>query len=342
VTKKVKPSQMKGWTFGEFLRAKQDDISREDRELVAGFVEGFEAAPLKQMSAAAMAGQTLDDEEQARFPRGYDHLVDALVRELRSGEVDVRLDAIVKTVRWRRGEVEVRTNDATHRARAAVVTLPLGVWQARPPQRGAVAFGPRLREKERIITRMGMGHVTRIALRFERTAWRKLLPVRLQRSARRGFGFIHSRRRGVPVWWALSSEPVVTGWAGGPAALALARKSETEVREIALTSLAKIWQRPTAALRRALRGYETHVWSRDPFSRGAYSFTRVGADTAAERLRRPVAGTLFFAGEATADGEEVGTVHGALASGERAAEEVRAAWRKKSWPARPPQGTRAV
>jgi monoamine oxidase len=35
--------------------------------------------------------------------------------------------------------------------------------------------------------------------------------------------------------------------------------------------------------------------------------------------------TLFFAGEATADGEEVGTVHGALSSGVRAAKEVIAA-----------------
>jgi monoamine oxidase len=32
--------------------------------------------------------------------------------------------------------------------------------------------------------------------------------------------------------------------------------------------------------------------------------------------------TLFFAGEATADGEETGTVHGALGSGIRAAKEV--------------------
>ena len=38
-------------------------------------------------------------------------------------------------------------------------------------------------------------------------------------------------------------------------------------------------------------------------------------------LRRPVDGTLFFAGEAT-NGEQIGTVAGALASGRRAAREA--------------------
>jgi monoamine oxidase len=42
---------------------------------------------------------------------------------------------------------------------------------------------------------------------------------------------------------------------------------------------------------------------------------------AARALARPVAGTLFFAGEAT-DADQSGTVAGAIASGQRAAEEL--------------------
>jgi monoamine oxidase len=41
-------------------------------------------------------------------------------------------------------------------------------------------------------------------------------------------------------------------------------------------------------------------------------------------LGRPVAGTLFFAGEAT-HAEQMGTVAGALASGHRAARQVQSA-----------------
>jgi monoamine oxidase len=320
---------MKGWTFGDFLRWKGNAISAEDRALVSGFVEGFEAAPLEQMSANAMEGQTLDDEEQARCPRGYDQVVAALEREARRAGVRIELGAVVRGVKWRRGSVEVQTQRGAFMARAAVVTLPLGVLQLPPRTRGAVAFDPRLRAKEKVAARMGMGHVTRLTLRFDRHAWRSLLPDPLRGAAKRGFGFIHSRLRGVPVWWALSGEPVVTGWVGGPAALALERKSPAAIRQTALDSLARAWSRPRAAVRSALRGWAMHGWSGDPFSRGAYSFTRAGNDQAAEKLRAPIGATLFFAGEATADGEEVGTVHGAVSSGWRAANEVVQVWRRQ-------------
>jgi monoamine oxidase len=64
----------------------------------------------------------------------------------------------------------------------------------------------------------------------------------------------------------------------------------------------------------------THDWSRDPFARGAYSYALVGGADAGARLARPVARTLFFAGEHTCASSESGTVHGALGSGERAAQ----------------------
>jgi monoamine oxidase len=324
VTKQIDAKRMAGWTFAQFLRRAGEQISPEDRELVSGFVEGFEAAPLERMSAAAMEGQTLDDEEQFRLPDGYDGFVAALVRDLPADHVRVLLNSVVSAITWRRGEVTIRAGANEHVARAVVVTLPLGVWQSR-----SVRFAPSLRAKAKIAASMGMGHVTRVAVRFDPNRWRSLVPVELKRDGRRGFGFIHSRIAGVPVWWQLTLHPVVTGWAGGPAALKLTHRSEAEVRESALRSLARLWSVPLGQLRRAVRGWSTHVWSRDPFSAGAYSFAKAGSDEAGEQLREPVADTLFFAGEATADGEEVGTVHGALASGQRAAEEVQRAVRNR-------------
>jgi monoamine oxidase len=47
----------------------------------------------------------------------------------------------------------------------------------------------------------------------------------------------------------------------------------------------------------------------------------VGGASAPDALKRPVAGTLFFAGEAT-EGQKSGTVPGAIASGRRAARAV--------------------
>jgi monoamine oxidase len=169
---------------------------------------------------------------------------------------------------------------------------------------------------------MGLGQVMRLALRFDGRRWRALLPPALRRHAHAGFGFIHSRVDGVPVWWAMSRLPVLTGWAGGPAAIRLARCTKRGVLKHAVASLSRIFSVSKETLRGCVIGCESHNWTRDPFSRCAYSFTAAGQEKAAAQLRRPVQRTLFFAGEATADGEEVGTVHGALASGLRAAREA--------------------
>ncbi len=63
-------------------------------------------------------------------------------------------------------------------------------------------------------------------------------------------------------------------------------------------------------------------WRADPWALGSYSFLAPGASSSTRRtLARPVGDRLFFAGEAT-DGDHPATVHGALASGRRAAAEV--------------------
>jgi monoamine oxidase len=75
-------------------------------------------------------------------------------------------------------------------------------------------------------------------------------------------------------------------------------------------------------LARRLEAAYLHDWQSDPFSRGAYSYGKVGADGAHEELGRPVEDTLFFAGEASDVSGNNGTVHGAIASGRRAAAEI--------------------
>ncbi|HEY6052056.1 MAG TPA: FAD-dependent oxidoreductase, partial [Thermoanaerobaculia bacterium] len=70
-----------------------------------------------------------------------------------------------------------------------------------------------------------------------------------------------------------------------------------------------------------LESWRMHDWQQDPFARGAYAYLAPGGVKARAAFARPVAGTLFFAGEAT-DAEEPGTVAGAIASGRRAAREL--------------------
>jgi monoamine oxidase len=65
-----------------------------------------------------------------------------------------------------------------------------------------------------------------------------------------------------------------------------------------------------------------HDWQTDPFSFGDYSYGKVGANSANESLAESVDNTLYFAGEATDTTGNNGTVHGAIASGYRAAQQI--------------------
>ena len=68
-----------------------------------------------------------------------------------------------------------------------------------------------------------------------------------------------------------------------------------------------------------------HDWVHDPFARGRTAIRRSGGVDAPAMLARPLAGTLFFAGEATDTEGATGTVHGAIATGRRAARQVQRA-----------------
>jgi monoamine oxidase len=90
----------------------------------------------------------------------------------------------------------------------------------------------------------------------------------------------------------------------------------------ALASLARMLGSDPDELGAAVEAWHAHNWSMDPFSRGAYSYVRVGGLDAQKRFGQPVEDTLYFAGEAVNAEGHAGTVHGAMASGERAAEMI--------------------
>ncbi|HET7537126.1 MAG TPA: FAD-dependent oxidoreductase, partial [Candidatus Didemnitutus sp.] len=195
--------------------------------------------------------------------------------------------------------------------------LPLGVLRA-----GDVRFEPALQSKATLISKMGWGEVVRVNLLFSPDFWRSgLIPAPLAAGEGAGFGFVNAPGLPVPVWWATAApNPVLTGWAGGTAARHLAGQSESEIRTAALRSLAFFLGTTEKAIAARLLDFRFHDWSKDPWTRGAYSYAAAGAEEGFRKLAAPVARTLFFAGEATA--AEVGTIHGALASGLRAAREV--------------------
>jgi monoamine oxidase len=299
----------------------------EDRTLTREFVEGFHAAPVDEISERAVAdggnpGADSDEQRIARLVSGYDAIPSWLAEPIASR---IRLGAIVSRVEWSRGRVLVQGaaggEKFTVRASAAVVSVPISLLHDAARGRGAVTFSPEITAIRAAAQNVAMGHVQRIALLLDRP-----LPEVLSERRRHQLAnatFVHARGTDVPVWW--TSHPlrtgVVVGWAGGPAAIALSGSSDAlETRAVA--SLSHTLGVDLRTVRRHLVASFHHDWSHDRFSRGAYSFARVGGSDAAARLARPLLGTLFFAGEATDADGATGTVHGAIATGRRAAAQV--------------------
>jgi len=139
----------------------------------------------------------------------------------------------------------------------------------------------------------------------------------------KGLTFLHAYGVEVPTWWTSLPvrSPVLVGYVGAVAAEQILAEEPPSRLERSLVALSDVFAVPRRELEELLDASASHDWRADPFARGAYSYIGVGGNGAPCALARPVDGTLFFAGEAT-DGEQIGTVSGALASGRRAAREV--------------------
>ena len=293
--------------------------------LARGYVEGFYAASADTASTLAIARMEQAAEElggitPSRVLEGYGQVLRPLAERLERRPGTLFLNAVAEEIRWSRGLVRVRARTregaplGLFRAPRAIVTLPVGVLRARPPEPGAVRFIPRLPEKERAWNRLEMGPLVKVLLRFRSPFWQA-------RADTRPFGFFHAPESPIPTWWTL--EPLrsrhLVGWAGGPGALTLSALPEEAVLEQALETLSRIFGLRMPALRAELEAWQLVNWQREPFTRGGYCVIPAGALEDLERLAEPVDGTLFFAGEATNTEGEEGTVHGALETGLRAA-----------------------
>ena len=323
--------------FSRFLQTRRG-LSRLDRQLACGFVEGYHAAHADRISSLALASADEEQDDDAgnrqyRILGGYDALVEWLRAGLNPERVEVATGTVVTNIRWSKGSVAVDTKSArgefrrTFQAARAVITIPIGLWKAASEQEGAIGFDPPLRTKERALAQLEVGHVVKIVFRFTEPFWEspEFLAKRTGKPPAGGgpLNFVHSTDRFVPTWWTTAPvrSPVLTGWAGGHAADALLADGPAAVTDRALDALGRTFGMRRSRLDALFAGSWTHDWQRDPFSRGAYSYAGVGGHGAHRALARPLEETLFFAGEATSS-DQTGTVAGAIESGKRAALEV--------------------
>jgi monoamine oxidase len=314
------------------------------RERGIAYVEGFHAAhidriSLRSLRQAETAQDDISGDRQFRIANGYDQVPAALAGVLDASLVEMHLNTLVKRVRWKQGSVAVEAVSAaglplpSFTARCAVVTLPLGVLKASLDHHGGVEFEPRLSEKEKALAHLGVANVVKVMLRFRSRFWEERQIATVPRGSEiDSLAFVVSRDPWMPTWWTSLPvyAPVLTGWAGGSASDRFGAAPGRVVLGQAIEALSRTFGVPAPFLHQQLDGWFTHNWRADPFSRGAYSYVHPGGVQAQRTLAGPLAGTLFFAGEATNTEGHSGTVHGAIATGRRAAEEVVSRVRKRS------------
>ncbi|MFN2570221.1 MAG: flavin monoamine oxidase family protein [Gemmatimonadales bacterium] len=323
----------KDFAVSEYLDSAR--VPASSRGMLRDFVQGFYAAIPERLSAKSLAAEAEEGGEddavegkQFRIANGNDALMKWLRDGLDPERTEVRLSTIAQSVAWKRGRVRVaccggdRSPLTTLRARCVIVALPHAILKA-----GMVVFDPALPGKHRALAGIETGQIFKIALRFREAFWENaefLRERRVQKSyAGRGMHFLHAHGVEVPTWWTTLPvrSSILTGWLGGVGAEQLLAEEPQSRLERSLVALSDILAVPRRELEEQLDASASHDWRADPFARGAYSYIGVGGMGAPRALARPVDHTLFFAGEAT-QGDQIGTVAGALTSGRRAAREV--------------------
>jgi monoamine oxidase len=326
-------------SFLSFLKrcckeSKGNPEHRKAEERALAYVTGFNAADPDRVGVhwlvqGMRAEEKIEGDRAFRSANGYEDLLQIFREELSQADVDIQTETVVDSVEWTQGRAEITAHRASERQNLStgcvLVTLPLGILQASVEAKGAVRFTPELpRVKLEALKKLEMGKVMRVTLRFHHRFWDTISAAGNERKTLSEMGFLFSEDEWFPTWWTTMPKklPIITGWAPFRCAERLSCNSRSFVVEQCLRALGTLLHVGSEQLAQLLDAAYFHDWQNDPFSRGAYSYGSVGADGAQQALAAPVENTLFFAGEATDTTGHNGTVHGAIASGRRAAQEI--------------------
>ena len=292
---------------GEISKVRGATNRRYYRALVRTVMDMVAAKEAEYLSPNALTLNPGDSDGGADYVihGGYQQLTTRLADGL-----DIRLNTLVKAIRYEDDGVTIDTADGTHRGSHVVVTAPIGVLQA-----GTIEFDPPLpTPKQRAIEAVGVGVVEKLIFTFDEPFWRRKA---------------ESPRSVLYISEALGDFPAfvdTTDSAGCP--MLVAFLTGDQVSQIADTPQRFI-DRGCEVLQEIFPdGYRApsavHVtqWGTDPFSRCSYSTPTVGVTVDDyEQLAEPLAGRVLFAGEATYR-RYAGFVQGAMGSGIREARRI--------------------
>lgn len=232
-----------------------------------------------------------------------------VLRSLCPQAVDkVQLHTPVVAINYQDGGARVAdARGQIYQADRCLITTSVGVLRS-----GSIAFTPALPQvKQDALRLIGFGPGMKILLRFSSRFW----PADL------GSLYIPGT---VPEFWSPSTGQdggpyVLTAFVHGTEAASLSAMGADAV-DFVVGQLFGTF--PGANPRGLLVSSHIEDWGKNPYVRGTYSYPVPGGTGARNGLAAPVAGRLFFAGEATHTGGHFGTVHGAIETAERAVAEI--------------------
>ena len=266
-------------------------------DAVVGYLDGASASEVSLHDHHAFDGEASGN--NWRVVEGYGTAVARAADGL-----DVRLDTPVSAVEVVGHGVRVTTPHGTVEASRVIVTVSSAILAS-----GAIKFTPAIPDVIAAAADLPMGRVGKLFLAVEGA---DELPTNGHLRGRPGEARSASHRLR-PFGW-----PVIESYYGGPYATDIEAAGEAATIDAMIGELANLLG---AGWRARLRPLAISRWHDEAFIGGAWSYARPGRRGARFHLAAPVADRIFFAGEATAP-IDIGTAHGAHATGVRAADDV--------------------
>lgn len=241
-----------------------------------------------------------------------DYKFEATFFDLIQREIAVKVGAqvmrntVVNKIDYSGTKVVVETNNLNYEADKVIVTVPLPVLQD-----GDIEFVPALTtEKTTAFGAMGMGAGMKVFLKFSNRFYDGNIVGGSVSAAYADESTGKSGNDNVLLAFVMGKQAEDLAALGSDAAIATALIQELD-------------QMYNGEASQSFESVYVKDWAAEPFVRGAYSYSTVETTVESRKVAAaPVAGKLFFAGEAMNTNGHHQTVHGAVETGYRAVREI--------------------
>lgn len=220
-------------------------------------------------------------------------------------DIPVQFNTQVTAIDWSGAGVKVETSQGTISAKAVIVTVATDVLA-----KGGIRFTPALpNATAQAISDLPLASYNHIALQMDSRLFEMSNDAMVGYEGNGGTAglLLNAGGAGLTYFDVAGSFGASLTAQGKPAMVEFAREA---IRDM-------LGGEGLASIRKA----EAFPWEANPFVGGAYTAAKPGKARARSRLREAVGDRIFFAGEATSRVKPA-TIDGAIAEGERAAEEA--------------------